>query len=394
MKLKNIDKYRAAFEKYNGTGYNADDHLLLKDAERFYNSKESAEAVKIIQYIRDNKKSKKLIDLADELEKLLASESIVAEPVPDSNSSVAIAPLDKISAPAKEKYAFPPGYLEVKAVDEASPVPQRDNAKETQQQELITASVPGQVSDNVFYIDPNGEVKIHEFAATFPQIESDEYEQFKASIKLGQQSPVLFFKGELLDGRNRLKACRELGIKTMAVEYSGEKTAYQLITDLNINRRHLTPGQRAAYGLRLLPALEQEAQGRKKAGVADHGENIRSGRAVDLAGAQVGVNGRYIEDARTVANSSPELLQRLISGEITIPDAKKQIRQAKATPLQAENILYSVSEAVAKLLELIPEKEKPSLVEIAEHSPTQIRKAIKAWLNPDTDNSIGTGGIQ
>ena len=186
------------------------------------------------------------------------------------------------------------------------------------------------------------------------------------------------------DGRNRLKACRELGIKTMAVEYSGEKTAVQVITDLNIYRRHLTASQRAAYGLRLLPVLEHEAKERKKAGVADHSENIRSGRAVDLAGAQVGVNGRYIEDARTVANSSPELLQRLISGEITIPEAKKQIRQAKATPVQPEQILFSVGEAVARLLELIPEKDNPSLVEIAEHSPTAIRKAIEARLNPDT----------
>ena len=377
-----IAQYREIFDRYLEEDLTNDDLKLGRKVDYFFKLKKMDKITEIVAFLRDKSISPNSLALADELEIMMTDEPI-AEPTPVSNSSATIAPPDIISAPA-EISAYPPVQVAVKAVAEASPVPKIDNAKEFQQQELSTASVPLPVSDNVFFIDPNDEVKIHEFAASFPQIEGDEYEQFIASIKLGQQSPVIILKGELLDGRNRLKACRELGIKTMAVEYSGEKTAVQVITDLNIYRRHLTASQRAAYGLRLLPVLEHEAKERKKAGVADHSENIRSGRAVDLAGAQVGVNGRYIEDARTVANSSPELLQRLISGEITIPEAKKQIRPAKATPVQPAKILFSVGEAVARLLELIPEKDNPSLVEIGEHSPTAIRKAIEARLNPDT----------
>ena len=378
-----IAQYREIFDRYLEEDLTNDDLKLGRKVDYFFKLKKMDKITEIVAFLRDKSISPNSLALADELEIMMTDEPI-AEPAPSDSAAIVI---DKKAVPTTIFCHPPPVQAAEKAVTEASPVPKRENAKEPQQQELSTTSAPLQVSDNVFYIDPNGEVKIHEFAASFPQIEGDEYEQFKASIKLGQQSPVLIFKGELLDGRNRLKACRELGIKTMAVEYSGEKTAVQVITDLNIYRRHLTASQRAAYGLRLLPVLEHEAKERKKAGVADHSENIRSGRAVDLAGAQVGVNGRYIEDARTVANSSPELLQRLISGEITIPEAKKQIRPAKATPVQTEKILYSVGEAVARLLELIPEKDNPSLVEIAEHSPTAIRKAIEVRLNPETDKA-------
>ena len=375
-----IAQYREIFDRYLEEDLTNDDLKLGRKVDYCFKLKKMDKITEIVAFLRDKSISPNSLALADELEIMMTDEPI-AEPAPSDSAAIVI---DKKAVPTTIFCPPPPAQAAEKAVTEASPVPKRDNAKEPQQQELSTASVPLPVSDNVFFIDPNDEVKIHEFAASFPQIEGDEYEQFIASIKLGQQSPVIILKGELLDGRNRLKACRELGIKTMAVEYSGEKTAVQVITDLNIYRRHLTASQRAAYGLRLLPVLEHEAKERKKAGVADHSENIRSGRAVDLAGAQVGVNGRYIEDARTVANSSPELLQRLISGEITIPEAKKQIRPAKATPVQPAKILFSVGEAVARLLELIPEKDNPSLVEIGEHSPTAIRKAIEARLNPDT----------
>jgi hypothetical protein len=147
--------------------------------------------------------------------------------------------------------------------------------------------------------------------------------------------------------------------------------------------------------VRLLPQIEEQAAARMNAGVSNPLLKLRQGqKSVDVAGKKVNVSGSYVLAAKKISESNPELYKKMLSGELTIPEAKKQIRPPRVTPVQTEKILYSVGEAVARLLELIPEKEKPSLVEIAEHSPTQIRKAIKEWLNPDTDKSIGTGGIQ
>ena len=387
MRLKNIDKYRAAFEKYNGTGYNADDHLLLKDAERFYNSKESAEVVKIIQYIRDNKKSKKLIDLADELEKLLASEPIVAEPVPASNSSVVIAPPDKISAPAKAKYAFPPGYFEVKAVDEALPVIEagEESTKPTATSVapmpvLTSPPVIDRTPDAIFYIQTGDSVKEHELATMFPMASESEFEAIKESIKIEQKIPVMMHKGVLIDGRTRLAACRSLGIPAKAIEWNGVGTIEELVLALNLNHRNISPSQRAAFGVRLLPSLEQEAEKRKKAGTGDDSEKIHKGRAVDIAGKKVGVNGRYIDDAKKIAGTSPDLYIKLMSGAVTIAQANKQIRAAEKDPALPERKRFSVTDAVSKLLELIPKEMNDSLKRIAAESPAAVSKTILAHL--------------
>ena len=47
----------------------------------------------------------------------------------------------------------------------------------------------------------------------------------------------------MFDGRNRLRACIELGLVPEAVIYDGDPEAFALAT--NIARRHLSKGQRA-----------------------------------------------------------------------------------------------------------------------------------------------------
>ena len=367
-----IDQYRDAIDWYDNRKLTSDDLMLEKKIDKFYKTPTQANHSEIVAYLRDKAISSNATTLAETLDDMMKLEQ-TTESVPASKP-VAITIPDNMVPPS----ILPP-KTEIKAIAEPSPdVKSKEGGEALHLEEPVAASVP--VPENVFYIDPNAEVNIHKFAAEFPLMEGDEYEQFKGSIKLGQQSPVIMLNGELLDGRNRLKACRELGIKTMAVEYRGEKTAEELITDLNIHRRHLTPGQRAAYGLRLLPVLEHEAKERKNAGVADHSESIRSGRAVDLAGAQVGVNGRYVEDAKKIAESSPELFQKLINGEVTVPEAKKQIRALAPTPVPPEHKQYSITEAVIRILELIQDDAADELEAIAKESPPAIRKAIQMRL--------------
>ncbi len=53
---------------------------------------------------------------------------------------------------------------------------------------------------------------------------------------------VLTPDGMLLDGRNRLRACEELGVDPATVVYEGEPVAF--VVSLNIARRHLNENQR------------------------------------------------------------------------------------------------------------------------------------------------------
>src|SRR5262249_23628833 len=61
----------------------------------------------------------------------------------------------------------------------------------------------------------------------------------------GQQVPIMVRGNTLLDGRNRLRACLELGIQPRIQEYEDDKLeAGYFIMDANLERRSLTPAQR------------------------------------------------------------------------------------------------------------------------------------------------------
>lgn len=60
------------------------------------------------------------------------------------------------------------------------------------------------------------------------------------------------------------------------------------------------------------------------------------GKAVDKAAAAVGVNGRYVQDAKKIMAVAPELAQQVIQGAITLPEAQRaKERQGTRTDIVA-----------------------------------------------------------
>jgi ParB-like chromosome segregation protein Spo0J len=87
--------------------------------------------------------------------------------------------------------------------------------------------------------------RVHPIAAMFPLLQGEDYEKFKASIKQqGQLEPILVQAGILLDGRNRLRACLDLGIEPKVQEFQGSDVGESILA-LNIERRHIDAGVRA-----------------------------------------------------------------------------------------------------------------------------------------------------
>jgi hypothetical protein len=106
-----------------------------------------------------------------------------------------------------------------------------------------------------------------------------------------------------------------------------------------LHRRHLTPSQRAAVAVEILPDLEAEAKRRRLATLKQFPdvENLpqREGKSRDKAGALLNVSGRYVADAKTIRAKAPELFEEIKSGTTTISEAKRQIkREEKRKALQ------------------------------------------------------------
>jgi hypothetical protein len=92
---------------------------------------------------------------------------------------------------------------------------------------------------------------VHPAAELFPMMAGDEYQALKEDIHVnGQNLSIATWTDPatkityLLDGRNRDRACRELGITPTYKAYAGADPVAFVVSQ-NLHRRHLTESQRA-----------------------------------------------------------------------------------------------------------------------------------------------------
>src|ERR1700730_14605581 len=86
----------------------------------------------------------------------------------------------------------------------------------------------------------------HPLADLFPLIEGAEFDELVASIKSnGLREPIVTYDGQILDGRNRKRACDAAGIEPRYTPFR-DADPLQYVLDRNLKRRHLSVSQRAS----------------------------------------------------------------------------------------------------------------------------------------------------
>jgi len=90
------------------------------------------------------------------------------------------------------------------------------------------------------------EPKFHPLAAYFPMLPKDEFEELKKSIKnFGLLEPITTLDGMILDGRNRYKACMEVGVTPRYRDFEeADHHPIDFVVAANMLRRHLSPAQK------------------------------------------------------------------------------------------------------------------------------------------------------
>lgn len=93
---------------------------------------------------------------------------------------------------------------------------------------------------------------VHPAADWFPMMEGEAFDAFVEDIRQnGQMEEVVLDRaGQVIDGRNRLRACKILSVIPRTSVYTGDDV-YQYVVSHNLHRRHLTDGQRAMIAARL-----------------------------------------------------------------------------------------------------------------------------------------------
>ena len=204
----------------------------------------------------------------------------------------------------------------------------------------------------------------HPIACTLPMLEGKELQDFADDIRInGLQQSVTIFEGMVLDGRNRMVACEMVGVEPTFRYFEGTKLeALSRVWSLNRWRRHLTSSQAAAAEVKRaslndeyaaeVEAMKADAAGRIKAGKANPRERIPegadAGRVTEQRAKAAGTNRKYLEAAEKIEAERPDLSEKVLQGEMTIPQAKREM-----TPKAEQSDLDITAESAEEIAELL-----------------------------------------
>lgn len=151
------------------------------------------------------------------------------------------------------------------------------------------------------------------------------WDEFRASIKgNGQMQPIVLLDGLILDGRNRARACAELGIEPITVGYTGDDPLGFVIAS-NLHRRHLTTRQRAAIAAEMANLQNGTNRFEKKVGTSN---DVPTTISIQQAADMMSVSRPSVERAKKVMHDDPAAHAAAKAGQ--------KPKRAPATKLQQQ----------------------------------------------------------
>lgn len=209
------------------------------------------------------------------------------------------------------------------------------------------------------------ELKVHPAADVFPMLSDEELDDLAADIKAnGLLQPIVVKNGVLIDGRNRREACLRADVEPRFEELNGtDPVAYILAT--NVNRRHLTKGQRAMAVAKLYPEPERL----KRKGSSKNEDQI--------------VASAYVSQARTVLRWLPEIADLVMAGTKPLNEAYQEAHRLKEQADAEPPRLDRLRERAPDLADVVAEG-RMSLVEAESAYTTRLgeeRRARQAVLD-------------
>lgn len=155
------------------------------------------------------------------------------------------------------------------------------------------------------------EYEYHPLANIFPLIDGKPYTDLMSDIlKNGVREPIWLYEGKILDGRNRYRAARAMGVECKTQEYAGSD-ATGFVVSLNLHRRHLSESQRSVVAARLA-TLDK--------GVNQHTQICVPSQAT--AAEMLNVSTRSVTTAnQVVEHGSDELIHAVETGSVSVSAA-------------------------------------------------------------------------
>jgi len=224
----------------------------------------------------------------------------------------------------------------------------------------------------------------HRFSNLFPLIEGVDLAELASDIKShGLREPITLYDDQILDGRNRHRACELAGVDPRYRQSTSNTEAEALAESVscNLKRRHLNETQRAMLGARLEPmfaelARERMIEGGKRSGnqgMANLPYPEEGRLARDDSAKAAAISSRSVQSAKKVLNQGiPELIEACDQGSAAVSAAAQL---AKAPHDIQRSALETAAGDVTKAVKVARREER--------------RRELAATFDPgDADPSI------
>jgi ParB-like chromosome segregation protein Spo0J len=243
--------------------------------------------------------------------------------------------------------------------------------------------------------------EVHPAAELFPMMGDREFSEFKADIEThGIKEWGTLYRGQVLDGRNRYKACQELGIEMdfCEIEDKEDFDPIAYVLSHNLHRRHLTTSQRSDVAGKV--ATMRHGGDRKSEDIKGSKDTlIDDTKSIADAAAQMKVSPASVKRAKKVhAKGSESTKKALADGSLpvttaaafvdAVPDKKEQEAIVAQGPSAVKEAVKTVPKKVPKGSAVVP-NVKSYLTDFKAfwNKCDEIgKKAIYVWLQ---DNYTG-----
>ncbi|MCH9730663.1 MAG: hypothetical protein K0U84_13485 [Actinomycetia bacterium] len=221
-------------------------------------------------------------------------------------------------------------------------------------------------------------MKTHPVADLFPMLSESELRSMADSILSdGLLNPCIKQGDMLLDGRNRLAACKLAGVEPRFIEYQGDSPV-TFIIGVNLARRHLDKGQKVALALEIEPHFAEEAAKRRKETEGRPSklvENVppvsKTPKSRDQAAAIVGVSGKLVSAAKAIRAADPERFEKVKQGKLSVAKAKKEIKAEQD------------KQALVDAQEKVDEEKRINIESVCDLRVCSCRELFDSGIRPD-----------
>lgn len=197
---------------------------------------------------------------------------------------------------------------------------------------------------------PIKEYPVHPDALIFPMMTNEELDDLVEDIrKNGLNHPITIHEGMVIDGRNRLEACRRAGVQPRYEPWKPTDSLAKWIFSTNYHRRTLNDGQRAMVAGKFALVMAEEGKKRQR-------RNLRKTSA-DPDGLDPGPRGNGVDvgagsphdNSGPASRPEPQETSEIVDGLDPGPREKE-----KAAEVAARNLTVSrdATNKAAKILRL------------------------------------------